>query len=161
MITDSGARQEFSTGAVRDVSEQKGLCRLLPLDVVYEFYTYFDQNNVVFWHINDFMETGRVACLYNVLISQNVYTCYETMFLEVSIHMAEGCKKYGENNWKKGIPVRFYIDSALRHYFKYLRGDTDESHNRAFIWNIMCAIWTCKHKPELNDYSREVEGNEQ
>ena len=75
------------------------------------------------------------------------------MLLEVSIHFEEGAKKYGENNWQKGIPVHCYIDSAVRHYLKYLRGDKDEPHDRAFCWNLMCAIWTCKHKPELNDYS--------
>jgi hypothetical protein len=160
MIKDSGARHEFSTGAVRDVQDDKGLCRLLPLDVVYEFYKQFDKNHVAFWHINEFMETGDINCLYNVLIAQDVFSSDETMFLEVSKHFAEGCKKYGENNWKKGIPARYYVDSALRHYFKFLRGDDDEPHNRAFIWNILAAIWTCKHKPELNDYSREVEGNE-
>ena len=75
------------------------------------------------------------------------------MLLEVAIHFEEGAKKYGENNWQKGIPVQRYIDSAVRHYLKLLRGDDDEPHNRAFCWNIMCAIWTCKHKPELNDYA--------
>lgn len=32
----------------------------------------------------------------------------------------------------------------------------DEPHDRAFCWNIMCAIWTCKHKPELNEYSSDA-----
>ena len=52
------------------------------------------------------------------------------------------------------MPVKIYIDSAVRHYLKFLRGDEDEPHDRAFCWNIMCAIWTCKHKPELNDYAK-------
>jgi hypothetical protein len=77
------------------------------------------------------------------------------MFLEVAIHFEEGAKKYGENNWQKGIPVHCYIDSAVRHYLKFLRGDKDEPHDRAFCWNILCAIWTCKHKPELNEYAQK------
>ena len=80
-----------------------------------------------------------------------------TMFLEVAKHFEEGAKKYGENNWQKGIPVKCYIDSAVRHYLKHIRGDNDERHDRAFCWNIMCAIWTCKNKPELNDYRKEDE----
>jgi hypothetical protein len=68
-------------------------------------------------------------------------TAYSTMFLEVAKHFEEGAKKYGENNWQKGIPVHCYIDSAIRHYLKWLRGDNDEPHDRAFVWNLMCCIW--------------------
>jgi hypothetical protein len=78
------------------------------------------------------------------------------MFLEVAKHFEEGAKKYGDDNWRKGIPARVYIDSAVRHYLKFLRGDTDEPHDRAFCWNILCCIWTCKHKPELNDYDKNA-----
>ena len=54
------------------------------------------------------------------------------MMLEVSIHFEEGAKKYGDNNWRKGIPAYCYIDSAVRHYLKWIRGDNDEPHDRAF-----------------------------
>jgi hypothetical protein len=81
------------------------------------------------------------------------------MLLEVSKHFEEGAKKYGEHNWQKGIPTHCYIDSAVRHYLKWLRGDTDEDHSRAFVWNIICCISTCIHKPELNDYAKEGESN--
>ena len=76
-------------------------------------------------------------------------------FLEVAKHFEEGAKKYGEDNWQKGIPTHCYIDSAVRHYLKWLRGDNDEPHDRAFVWNILCCIWTCIHKPKLNDYAKE------
>ena len=77
------------------------------------------------------------------------------MLLEVSKHFEDGCKKYGENNWKKGIPVSRYIDSAARHYLKWCRGDQDEPHDRAVCWNLMCAVWTCINMPELNEYYKE------
>jgi len=32
-LKDSGARREFGTGAVRDASEGKGRCDLIPLDI--------------------------------------------------------------------------------------------------------------------------------
>jgi hypothetical protein len=65
----------------------------------------------------------------------------ETLILETAKHFEEGAKKYGENNWQKGLPVNCYIDSALRHYMKWRRKDTDEDHARAFCWNIMACIW--------------------
>lgn len=82
------------------------------------------------------------------------------MLLDVSVHFEDGAVKYGENNWQKGIPVHCYIDSAVRHYLKYTRGDEDEPHERAFVWNLLCCIWTVKHKPELNEYRKETVTNE-
>jgi len=40
---------------------------------------------------------------------------------------------------------------------KFLRCDSDEMHDRAVVWNIVCCIWTCKHKPELNSYAVKEE----
>ena len=147
VIKDSGARTEFETGAVRDIQEGKGRCDLMPLDVMALL-----MNNAPLSHINRFQKEGTYNNLYMALRTCELFENYETMMLEVAIHFEEGAKKYGENNWQKGIPVSRYIDSAVRHYLKHLRGDRDEPHDRAFCWNIMCAIWTCKHKPELNNY---------
>lgn len=155
-ILDSGARREFGTGAVRDIQEGKGRCDLLPLDVVSSIYIDNEAIGTIFDSIEEFKSDGCVGHLFNALDIFTKYHvgCDEYMLLEVSIHFEEGAKKYGENNWQKGIPVHCYIDSAVRHYLKFLRGDKDEPHDRAFCWNIMCAIWTCKHKPELNDYAK-------
>jgi hypothetical protein len=71
--------------------------------------------------------------------------------LDVSHHYKNGAKKYGENNWQKGQPLTWYLSSASRHLLEYLRGDTDEPHNLAFMWNILNAAWTKLHKPELDD----------
>lgn len=160
MIKDSGERRQFDSGAVRDIQEGKGRCDLLPLDVLSAIYSvYFtDTTGVVFDRIADFQQNGELGALVLALdefleISPYNHTV-STMFLEVSKHFEEGAKKYGEYNWQKGIPTHCYIDSAVRHYLKWLRCDDDEPHDRAFVWNILCCIWTCKHKPELNDYKK-------
>lgn len=151
-ILDSGARREFESGAVRDIHEGKGRCDLLPLDVVAEYLC-----DSVIEDISRFQESGQTRWLYSAIkeFLDNFDSCPFTMLLEVAIHFEEGAKKYDDNNWRKGIDVRCYIDSAVRHYLKFQRGDKDEPHHRAFIWNLFCAIWTCKHKPELNDYRKE------
>ena len=74
-----------------------------------------------------------------------------TMLLEVSKHFEEGCKKYGERNWEKGIPLHCYIDSGVRHLLKYMAYWTDEPHDRAFVWNMLCCIHTATFMPEMND----------
>lgn len=154
-ILDSGSRTEFATGAVRDIQEGKGRCDLLPLDVVATVLGGGDEEyaDSVLNDIALFRATGDTELLYLALgVMARAYDHIESMILEVAIHFEEGAKKYGENNWQKGIPVQRYIDSAVRHYLKWLRGDKDEPHDRAFVWNIMCAIWTCNHMPELNEY---------
>lgn len=159
-IKDSGERREFETGAVRDIQEGKGRCDLLPLDVVAEVLGGGGDNcfpNSVLYAVGCFTEVGDARWLFYALeYFRNMWGVdTQTLFLEVSKHFEEGAKKYGEYNWQKGIPVHCYIDSAVRHYLKFRRGDKDEPHDRAFVWNILCAIWTCKHKPELNDYAKE------
>ena len=71
--------------------------------------------------------------------------------LEVSIHYEDGARKYDERNWEIGIPIHCFIDSAVRHYLKWRRGDTDEPHDRAVLWNLLGAWWTLDNHPELND----------
>lgn len=153
MIKDSGNRREFTTGAVRDIQEGKGRCDLLPLDVVAKI-----MKDEILKNLADFQKSGNDQHLYNCFIKfQSDVPCMYliTRILEVSKHFEGGAKKYGEYNWQKGIPTHCYIDSAVRHYLKWLRGDKDEPHDRAFCWNILCCIWTCIHKPELNDYRKD------
>lgn len=151
-IKDSGARREFETGAVRDIQEGKGRCDLLPLDIIAEYL-----GDDVLCIIDQYRSSGDYRTLFGALSAFRTHlkTDSFTMFLEVSKHFEAGAKKYGEHNWQKGIPTHCYVDSGVRHYLKYLRGDTDEPHDRAFVWNMLCCIWTCKHKPELNDYLKE------
>ena len=155
-IKDSGERREFSTGAVRDIQKGKGRCDLLPLDVVSRYFKYScelsESEYSVFDDINRFIETHDVEYLFEAIYNSSLFGDPYTMFLEVSKHFEDGANKYGEYNWQKGIPTHCYIDSAIRHYLKFLRGDKDEHHDRAFIWNILCRIWTCIHKSELDDY---------
>ena len=159
MIKDSGERRQFDTGAVRDIQEGKGRCDLLPLDVVARISPIQRNWHRVIVYIEDFMKTSDISSLVSALewFRDLRHWDLPTMLLEVSIHFEEGAKKYGEYNWQKGIPTHCYIDSAVRHYLKWSRGDTDEPHDRAFCWNIMCCIWTCQNKPELNDYGKDDE----
>lgn len=147
-IKDSGARREFETGAVRDIQEGKGRCDLMPLDVA----TVILGGNKVVEAIAEFKREPSVRHLYNALyhFCRDVYDGNEyTMLLEVAKHFEAGALKYGENNWQKGLPPSCYIDSALRHYLKFERGDDDEPHDRAFVWNLMCCIW----EVDYHDYN--------
>lgn len=153
-LKDSGARREFGTGAVRDVAEGKGRCDLLPLRMV--AYLVADENcgDTVLNCIEDYMISGDVDRIYAAIVAFSRFglkTDIYTALLEVAKQYEDGCQKYGERNWQKGIPVHVFIDSGVRHYLKYLRGDNDEPHDRAFVWNLLGAIWTHENHPELID----------
>jgi hypothetical protein len=147
-IKESGSRREFESGAVRDVAEGKGRCDLLPLALIGHLL----QDNI-FWHLEDYVRRGDADSLRMITESfiENWTTDKETAILEVSKHYEEGAKKYAERNWEIGIPLHCYIDSAVRHYLKYRRGDKDEPHDKAFLWNVLGAWWTHINKPELID----------
>lgn len=83
-----------------------------------------------------------------------------TAIIELSKHCEVGAVKYGERNIDKGIPQHSLIDSALRHIAKYTRGDKDENHLLAALWNIAWAVEQDVNKPELNDLPWANSGNE-
>jgi len=92
-VKDSGKREGFTTGAVRDTQEGKGRYDLLPFQAI-----------------------ERLA-----------------------IHYENGAKKYGDHNWRKGMPLMRYFSSAMRHMFRWVWRYTDEDHLAAAIWNL-CSI---------------------
>jgi hypothetical protein len=127
---------------------------LVPLDVVGELI-----DSEILKLINGYVREGKVDNLYKALrlfisgstILNGEFPDKFTAVIELSKHYEAGCKKYGDRNWEKGIPLHCYIDSACRHLMKHYRGDKDENHYLAFVWNLTCAIWTHRNKPELID----------
>jgi hypothetical protein len=95
-VKDSGKRQQFNTGAVRDIQEGK----------------------------------GRYDLISPIALQR------------LARHYENGAKKYGDNNWQKGMPLSRYLDSLLRHTFKLLMGMKDEDHAAAIAWNIFAFIHT-------------------
>ncbi len=69
-----------------------------------------------------------------------------------------GAKKYGDLNYKKGMPVCKYINAAYRHIFKewLFKGvDMDDEsglHHLAHgAWNVLAALDQMMTKPEYDD----------
>ena len=148
-IKDNGQRTQFETGAVREIDETKGRCDLVYnhgwCDVVLQdFYR----------HIEDFIRSGDrndIILALRTFIIDAYDSRYCDAYLEVSQHYAEGAKKYADRNMERGLPWHSMVDSALRHYTKWRRGDDDEPHARAVIWNLLTLLYMVDNKPELND----------
>ena len=166
MIQDSGNRRQFDTGAVRDIQSNKGRCDLMPLKQIAMYISFesfyedigksltIDPVSYILTNIDNFLHTGDLDSIYKSISVFRVklwnISVYD-LILEVAIHYEEGANKYGEHNWEKGIPAHCYIDSGVRHLLKFARGDCDEHHDRAFVWNMFGLVWTMQNMPELDD----------
>lgn len=95
-IKDSGERQKYSTGAVRQPSKGKGRFDLIPAYAL-----------------------KRLA-----------------------IHYENGAAKYSDDNWRKGMHTKRFMESALRHLNDYLDGNREEDHLSAAVFNIFGIIET-------------------
>ena len=79
------------------------------------------------------------------------------VMLRLAKHYEAGAIKYSDRNWEKGIPAHSFVDSALRHIFKYMDGQTDEDHLIAAIWNLCGLAWTEEKRPECMDIPARLE----
>lgn len=150
-IRDSGARREFDSGAVRDIALGKGRTDLIPWDC--SLFEILFSDDATLLSIGKFYKSRDTKYLADIMydFATKNFGDLESAMLELSVHFEAGAEKYGEYNWQKGIPVHSYLDSAVRHYLKWKRGDRDERHDRAFMWNIICLVWTQDNLPNMDD----------
>lgn len=66
----------------------------------------------------------------------------------------EGCGKYGDYNWEKGMPVSEMLNHAIAHLYKYLEGDRSEDHLAHAAWNCFGAMHSEELWPNLNNHLR-------
>lgn len=69
----------------------------------------------------------------------------------LAMHYTNGAKKYGPNNWTKGIPMSRCVESLLRHIEAFRMGDESEDHLAAVAWNAFALMWYEDTMPEMND----------
>ena len=144
-IKDSGDRTQFESGAVRDMREGKGRFDLAPLEVMAIILGTNQQvMDLIVYNISTFMKTNDTSRL-RIALRNFAEKAYDgsipSLFLDVAKHYEAGAKKYGPDKWRKSIPTWCYVDSGVRHYMKWLRGDNDEPHAAALVWNLLCCIW--------------------
>lgn len=164
-ILDSGNRRQFESGAVRDIQEGKGRCDLLPLTEIADFINYYskdcdletrkykDSICFILVKLDSFVHNGNSDNIYEAIMKFMDIRGWTTIdaILEVSKHFEAGAKKYEERNLEKGIPLHSFVDSGIRHLLKWANKMEDEPHDRAFLWNMFCLLWTMKNHPECND----------
>ena len=72
-----------------------------------------------------------------------IYTLIDADFLyRLAMHLTKGAEKYGRENWRLANSeeeLQRFKDSALRHMFQWLAGETDEDHMAAVAFNLAAA----------------------
>lgn len=61
------------------------------------------------------------------------------MLERLAVHLTKGAKKYDARNWMKAAgeeEMNRFRESAVRHFVQWMRGDTDEDHAAAVMFNI-------------------------
>jgi len=141
MIVDSGHRREFTTGAMRDRDEGKGIPTLISphfISCVIEdkiercvhlSYSLLETKNIIL--------AEWIACTIC-----DMFSSHNDMIVRLSKHLEAGAKKYSPRNWEKGMPIEEYINSLIRHLTSI--GREDEDHLAAATFNIMALIHTWK-----------------
>lgn len=164
VLQDSGERTEFASGAVRDMAAGKGRCDLLPIDSCCALLDYklvepdapdeYDPTDILgaiawFVKVGDPESLIRAVKLFGIIEGISDWE----MIRMCAHQLEDGAVKYGEHNWELGIPLNRYVDSGIRHLTKYYDEWSDEPHDRAFVWNMLCGHHTAKAKPDLNPYN--------
>lgn len=66
------------------------------------------------------------------------------LFERLAQHLTKGARKYEPRNWMKANgpeELARFRASATRHFVQWLRGDTDEDHAMAVVFNINAALY--------------------
>jgi hypothetical protein len=159
-VIDSGKRQEFNTGSVRDTSEGKGTPNLIAGEALYNVYKYIDyvverpkswkdiELHLLFYASvvgskDDNLKEIYIAIIKTIfLISKGEDGTYTSAITRLAKHYENGAKKYAKNNWRKGQPISRYYDSAMRHLCKAIDNLKDEDHEAALLWNLLGIVQT-------------------
>jgi hypothetical protein len=159
---DSGQRRVTETGSQRDVRTGKGRYDLLPGKQVNQLMSCefpevcIDPLSAGIHAVCQWVDSGgsvggsRLAwSVAWLLADEGGYTdgpsdvqVFARAIQRVTGLYERGAEKYGDDNWKKGQPLSWYIDSGARHFFMYLAGHRDEDHAAAVIWNVLGYMWT-------------------
>lgn len=60
---------------------------------------------------------------------------------EIAKVMTFGAKKYGDNNWRKGLAWSRVLGAALRHIFAFIRGeDVDRETGFSHLSHASCCL---------------------
>jgi len=183
-MKDSGKRQEFEGGAVRDAAEGKVSPRLFS---PYAKFGMLKQRFAVnkkggkYGEDEDAVKFADMAVFAGEMVMMyELHRNYQ--YLDIALANAaalygqdrlqkwleEGAKKYDEWNWAKGMFISRTLDSFWRHAEKVVDALDDEDHPAALMCNVMFALHYDRaivggildpKWDDLNDFASNIPGD--
>lgn len=112
-LKDTGERNTFDSGAMREPKKGHGRYDLLPGIAIATVMT---------------ATGGEPLAPLGIRAAAEIYEA--------------GSIKYADRNWEKGLPLQSFLDSGLRHMYKAVAGMDDEPHLAMALWNFLCFVHT-------------------
>lgn len=171
---DSGKRQEYATGMVRDVTDGKTRFDLVWFPLVEAWQDHrrglrahgmdfgeVDRELVLeeflrWWETPDILIGARVAAFLGAREGQ------EELLRRWAELMTRGAVKYGALNWQKAATqteLDRFRESAARHFFQWYLGDRDEDHAAAVLFNLSGAMYVADRMGgKVSSGAQDLEG---
>ena len=135
-------RETFESGAVRDTTDYR--YDLIPIQTLHLLLD-FPHSNIRAQALISALSayyTSEDEDVMTVLVNLSEFVKVQVSQLAhlYAQAMHEGAGKYGENNWRKGIPAPNLLNHALHHLFKLVSGDQSENHRSHLVWNVLTLI---------------------
>lgn len=139
-LQDSGARQEFAGGMVRE-SQGERMRYDLALDGPLVWAMFRGKYDGVVRAAQDWYENRGVERAAKIVFEMALITegGLWAILDRYTVLMTKGAIKYSEGNWLKAqgeAELKRFVGSFSRHLVKYLRGDVDEDHLAAMVFNL-------------------------
>lgn len=138
---DSGKREQFDSGMVRDTQEGK-----LRFDLAFDgplFWSLFDERpcGLLVRAMQKWYEEGGIKNASEVIWQMAEYEKVSVMIIveRYAALMMRGAVKYEEKNWMLAAgeaEFKRFRASACRHFKQYINGETDEDHGAAVFFNL-------------------------
>jgi hypothetical protein len=138
---DSGKREQFASGMVRDTQEGK-----LRYDLAFDgplFWSCFDDTyqGALVRAMQRWYEQGGLVNA-SAVVLELAKLVQGGLFEVVDRYaglMMRGAIKYSERNWMQAegeAELKRFRSSACRHFKQYIHGETDEDHLAAVFFNL-------------------------
>jgi hypothetical protein len=140
VVKDSGKRQEFEGGMMREPQDDK-----LRYDLAFDGPLFWAMYGGKYeglikaakdWYDHKGLDKAARVVFELALITDGGL---DAIIDRYTILMMRGAIKYSEGNWLKAqgeAELKRFVASFSRHLVKYLRGETDEDHLAAIFFNL-------------------------
>lgn len=121
VVKDSGVREEYANGFVRDTEDGKP-----------DFSAIFTNPQAIRALANPDLQAFLCT-------PGSHLVPFDVFMPRVAEHMRKGAEKYGEANWRQAVgdePVNRFGRSLDRHFLSYRQGMTDEDHAAGIFFNL-------------------------